>query len=722
MSASANKLLLSVACLALIASCSNNKKNTMVMKAYDWPKNITPPLCEKRPKELVQHGDKRIDDYFWLNGYFYKTADTTKAVDYLKAENAYVDTMMAGAKDLRRKLYEEMRGRIKEKDESLPYLDNGYYYYSRLVEGKDYFVFCRKKGNLDAPEEVLLDVNKMAEGHNYYSVSGLEVSRDNKLLAYGVDSTGRRQYVIHIRNLETGELLPDRITGTPGYTVWANDNKTLFYVSNNPQTLLSEKIKKHRLGETNDATVYEEQDKSNYISVRRTASNRYIFIKSEATLSSECRFIDADRPDDAFKVFQPRMKEVLYRVTHQGDRFLVTTNKDARNFKVVECPLDKTGVENWKDMIPHDEAVLVTDVQPFKNFIVVSERKGGLEQIRVMKADGSDSYYISFPEPAYSSGVGMNAEYNTDTLRYSYTSMITPASVYDFNMVNRQSKLMKQQEVVGGYNKDEYVSERLSVTMKDGAKVPVSIVYKKGLKKDGNSPCLLYGYGSYGITIDPRFSSSVLSLLDRGFIYAIAHIRGGEDLGRSWYEDGKMMKKINTFTDFIGVGDYLVQQKFTSPQHLYAQGGSAGGLLMGAVANMRPDLWHGIVADVPFVDVITTMNDTNIPLTTNEYDEWGNPANKEAYMYMKSYSPYDNVEAKNYPNMLVTTGLNDSQVQYFEPAKWVAKLRVMKTDKNVLLFKTNMEAGHGGASGRFKYLEDIALKYAFMLSLEGVAS
>lgn len=692
------------------------------MKAYEWPKNITPPVCEKRPKELVQHGDKRIDDYFWLNGYFYKNADTTKVVDYLKAENAYLDTMMAGTNDLRKKLYDEMRGRIKEKDESVPYLDNGYYYYSRLIEGKDYYVFCRKKGSLDAPEEVLLDVNAMAEGHNYFSVSGLNISRDSKLMAYGVDSTGRRQYVIHIKNLETGELLPDRITGTPGYAVWANDNKTFFYVSNNPVTLLSEKIKKHRLSETSDATVYEEKDNSNYINVRGTASTRYIFINSEATLSSEVHFIDADRPDDAFKVFQPRMKEVLYQVRHHGDRFLVVTNKDAKNFKVVECPLDKTGVEHWKDMIPHRDDVLVSDVKTFKNFIVIAERKGGLEQLRIRKADGSAEHYIAFEEPAYSSGVGTNAEYNTDTLRYTYTSMVTPGSVYDYNMNSREKKLMKQQEVVGGYNKDEYVSERLTIPMKDGANVPVSIIYKKGLVKDGNAPCLLYGYGSYGVTIDPGFSSSVLSLVDRGFIYAIAHIRGGEDLGRSWYEDGRMMKKINTFTDFIGVGDYLVQQKFTSSKHLYAHGGSAGGLLMGAVVNMRPDLWHGVVADVPFVDVISTMNDTNIPLTTNEYDEWGNPANKDAYMYMKSYSPYDNVEAKNYPNLLVTTGLNDSQVQYFEPAKWVAKLRTMKTGDNLLLFKTNMEAGHGGASGRFKYLEDIALKYAFLLSLEGIGT
>lgn len=708
-------------CLLLAAAC-NNKKNTIVKKDYQWPQNVSAPVCEKRPKELVQHGDKRIDDYFWLNGYFYKNEDSTKVLDYLKAENAYADTMMAGTKDFQKQLYTEMRARIKEKDESVPYLSNGYYYYSRMVEGKDYFVFCRKKGNTEAPEEILLDVNTMAEGHGYYSVSGLSVSPDNKLMAYGVDSVGRRQYVIHIKNLETEEVLPDRVTGTPGYGVWANDNKTLFYVSNNPLTLLGEKIKKHRLADNNDVTVYEEKDNTNYINVRRTLSGKYIFIHSEATLSSESRFISADQPDQSFKVFQPRMKEVLYRVAHQDNHFLVVTNKDAKNFKVTECPLDKTGMENWKDMIPHREDALVVSVSPFQNFLVISERSNGLEQIRVIKTDRSTEHYIKFDEPAYSAFLTGNAEYNTDTLRFAYTSMITPSSTYDYNMDTRTKKLMKQQEVLGGYDKTEYVTERLFATVKDGTKVPVSLVYKKGLVKDGSAPCLLYGYGSYGISMDAGFSSQVLSLLNRGFVYAIAHIRGGEEMGRAWYEDGKMMKKINTFNDFIGVADFLVQQKFTSPKHLYANGGSAGGLLMGAIVNMRPELWNGVVADVPFVDVISTMNDANIPLTTNEYDEWGNPAGKDHYFYMKSYSPYDNLTAKNYPNILVTTGLHDSQVQYFEPAKWVAKLRTLKTDKNLLLFRTNMEAGHGGASGRFKYLEEIARRYAFFLSLEGIGS
>ncbi|MBL7728854.1 MAG: S9 family peptidase [Dinghuibacter sp.] len=715
-----NKLAGCAGIILLLANC-NSKKNEIVKSPYQWPANIAAPVCEKRAKELVQHGDKRVDDYFWLNGYFYKNADSTKIIEYLEAENRYTDTMMAGSAGLQKKLYAEMRGRIKEKDESAPYLSNGYYYYSRVVEGKDYYVYCRKKGSTDAPEEVLLDVNAMAEGHGYFNVGGLNVSPDNKLLAYGVDSTGRRQYVIHIKNLETGEILPDRVDGTPGYATWANDNQTFFYVLNNPTTLLGEKIKKHKLGTANDAVVYEEKDPSNYIGVRRTLSGKYIFINSSATLSSESRFISADQPDAAFVLFQPRMKEVLYSVSHHENRFIITTNKDAKNFRVLTCPLDKTGADNWVEMIPHRADVLVSYVQPFKNFLVISERKNGLEQIRVQQADGSGDHYITFDETAYSAGLGANAEYTADFVRFNYTSLITPNSEYDYDMKNRTRKLVKQQEVVGGYDKGEYATERLWAPMKDGVKVPVSIVYKKGLVKDGNAPCLLYGYGSYGITMDPVFGSSLLSLLDRGFVYAIAHIRGGEDLGRAWYDDGKMMKKINTFNDFIGVAEYLIEQKFTSPKHLYARGGSAGGLLMGAIVNMRPDLWNGIVADVPFVDVISTMNDTNIPLTTNEYDEWGNPANKEHYDYMKSYSPYDNVTAKNYPNMLVTTGLHDSQVQYFEPAKWVAKLRAMKTDKNQLLFKTNMAAGHGGASGRFKYLEETALRYAFFLNLEGIA-
>ncbi len=692
-------------------------------KEYQWPANVAAPDVEKRPKTMVQHGDTRVDDYYWLNGFFYKNADTTKIVDYLKAENAYCETMMAGTKPLQTALYKEMKSRIKEKDESVPVFENGYYYYSRVEEGKDYFVYCRKKETLKAPEEILLDVNKMAEGHNYFSATGFAVSPDNKLMIYSIDTLSRRQYHIYVKNLETGAILSDHISNTEGYAVWANDNKTFFYVSKNKTTLLSEKIKKHILGndETADATVYEEKDNTNYIGVGKTLSRQYIMINSSGTLSSEARIINANEPNATFKVFTPRMKDVLYYVDHQNDKFLIVTNKDAKNFKVASCPLTTTDVANWKDYIPHRTDVLIEGIDAFKNHLVISERKNGLLQIRIQKLSDTSEHYLDFGEPAYTAFSNSNAEYDSKVLRYRYTSLTTPNSVFDYDMDSKDKKLMKEQEVVGGYNKTEYVTERIFATTTDGIKVPISLVYKKGVVKDGTAPLLLYGYGSYGASMDASFNSSRLSLLDRGFVYAIAHIRGGQEMGRQWYEDGKMMKKMNTFTDFIACAEHLIKEKFTTKEHLYTNGGSAGGLLMGAIINLRPDLWKGVAAGVPYVDVINTMNDANIPLTTTEYDEWGNPANKESYFYMKSYSPYDNVTAKAYPNLLVTTGLHDSQVQYFEPAKWVAKLRDLKTDKNLLLLKTNMDAGHGGASGRFKYLEEVALQYAFFLSLEGIA-
>ncbi len=708
--------------LLLIVSIACNQKNKIVKKEFHFPQNVTTPDVEKRTKIFTAHGDNRLDNYDWLNGYFYKNADSTKIVDYLKAENKYTDTMMAETKDLQKSLYTEMKARIKEKDESVPVYKNGYFYYNRVEEGKDYYVYCRKKENLKAKEEILLDVNKMAEGHGYFSASGFEVSPDNKLLLYGVDTLSRRQYKLFIKNLETGELLKDIIENTEGDAVWANDNKTFFYVDKNKVTLLSEKIKKHILGTAyeNDIVVYEEKDKSNYIGVSKTKSNEYIFITSQSTMSSEVSMIKANEPNATFAIFTPRMKDVLYDVDHQNDHFLITTNKDAINFKVVAAPLTNTNVAAWTDYIPHRDSVLVEGISTFKNHLVISERKNGLLQIRIRKISDSNEHYLDFGEPAYAAYISGNPEYNAKVLRFNYTSLTTPNSVYDYDMDSKDKSLMKEQEVVGGYNKSDYVTERLFATATDGTKVPVSIVYKKGLNKDGNAPCLLYGYGSYGNSLDASFSSNRLSLLNRGFVYAIAHIRGGQEMGRKWYENGKMHKKMNTFTDFISCAEFLIKEKFTSTKHLYTSGGSAGGLLMGAIVNLRPDLWHGVAVGVPFVDVIGTMSDANIPLTTNEYDEWGNPANKEDYLYMKSYSPYDNVTAKAYPNMLVTTGLHDSQVQYFEPAKWVAKLRDIKTDKNLLLLKTNMEAGHGGASGRFKYLEDIALQYAFFLSLEGI--
>ena len=715
------KNLLPVAALLLIISCNDNTKGVKT-EAFKWPEGVAAPTTEKKPYEMIAHGDKRIDDYYWMNDYFKKGPDSTKVVDYLKAENAYLDTMMSATRKLRDDLYNEMRARIKEKDESVPVFNNGYYYYTRTDEGKQYYKYCRKKGTLDAPEEILLDVDSMGTDIPYLSVAGFNVSPDNKLLAFGVDKVSRRQYTLQVKNLETGEILKDQITGASAGIAWAADSKTFFYTLNNPATLLTEKIKRHTLGDdaSKDVVVYQEKDPTNYIGVYKTKSNKYVVIVSSATLSSEYRVLDAGNPAGEFKVFQPRMKEVLYTIDHWGDKFLITTNWNAKNFKLMETPVDKTASDNWKDVIAHRPDVLLEGISVFKDHWVITERKEGLLQLRVREVNSNNEHYLDFGEPAYAAYVGANPDFNATTLRYNYTSMTTPNSVFDYNMTTKDKKLMKEAPVLGGFNKADYVTERKFVTARDGARVPLSIVYKKGTALDGSAPLLLTGYGSYGSSSDANFSSSRLSLLNRGFVFAIAHIRGGEEMGRQWYEDGKMMKKINTFNDFIDCGEYLIKEKYTSKGHLYAVGGSAGGLLMGAIANMAPDLWNGIVAHVPYVDVITTMSDPSIPLTTNEYDEWGNPENKEHYMYMKSYSPYDNVEKKNYPNILVTTGLHDSQVQYFEPAKWVAKLREMKTDNNVLLLQTKMTAGHGGASGRFDYLKDVALEYAFYFSLEGI--
>ncbi|MBX2922774.1 MAG: S9 family peptidase [Chitinophagaceae bacterium] len=692
------------------------------MSSFEWPKGIQPPIAPVKEHIRVVHNDTVTDNYYWMIDYFKKGPDNAEVVKYLEEENTYLDTMMSGTKVLREKLYDEMRGRIKEKDESVPVFKNGYYYYTRTEEGKEYFKYCRKKGTLDAPEEILLDVDEMAKGHPYYSAAGFNISEDNKLMAFGIDTISRRQYTIHIKNLETGELYEDMIRGTGGRSEWANDNKTLFYTENNPVTLLSEKIKRHRLG-TNaaaDVTVYEEKDPSNYISVGKSKSGKSIFIVSQATLSSEWRFISADEPDAAFRIFQPRMTEVLYDIADLGDRFYIITNLHAKNFRLMECSLNKTDSAGWKEVIAHRPDVLLQEISVFKNHLVINERKNGLVQLRIKNISSGEDHYIDFGEPAYYAGLDDNPEFNSGTVRYTYTSLTTPGSVYDYNMQTKERKLMKQQEVVGGYDPKDYVSERLYATAQDGTKVPISLVYKKGYVKNGSAPLLLYAYGSYGHSTDAAFSANRLSLLNRGFVFAIAHIRGGQEMGRQWYEDGKMMKKKNTFTDFIDCGQYLIDQKYTSKEHLYAQGGSAGGLLMGAVTNMAPGMWNGVIAQVPFVDVVNTMLDTSIPLTTNEFDQWGNPQDKEAYEYMKSYSPYENIEKKNYPNILVTTGLHDSQVQYFEPAKWVAKLRTMKTNNNILLLHTNMNFGHGGASGRFDYLKDMALMYAFVFSLENI--
>ena len=691
------------------------------MNGQNWPE-ITPPDAAQKEHIREIHDEKVNDPYYWMNAYFKKSADSTEIIDYLKAENDYTKAMMADTESLQTELFNEMKSRIKEKDESVPVYKDGYFYYSRTEEGEQYFKYCRKKGDLNAPEEILLDIDKMAEGKAYYSARGFNISPDNNLLLFAVDEVSRRQYKIYLKDLTTQKITYLGIENTSGSTAWANDNQTFFYTENNAVTLLSEKIKRHQIGSDakNDVVVYHEKDNTNYIGVYESKNQQYIMITSSSTTSSEERFLDANKPLEAFKVFQPRIKDVLYSVVPLEDRFLVVTNQDALNFKLMETPLNKTTVENWKEVIPHRDDVLLEGVEEFNRFLVISERYNGLTRLIVKNRETGQEKILKFNEPAYVVYATGNAEYFTDNLRFSYISMVTPASVYEENMQTGERKLLKQQEVLGDFNKNDYTSERLFATAADGTKIPISIVYKKGLKKNGKNPLLLYGYGSYGNSMEATFSSSRLSLLDRGFVFAMTHIRGGEEMGRQWYEDGKMMNKINTFTDFISCGEFLIEQGFTSKDHLYAEGGSAGGLLMGAVVNMRPDLWNGIIAQVPFVDVVNTMLDTSIPLTTNEYDEWGNPNNLEAYQYMKSYSPYENIEEVNYPNMLITTGLHDSQVQYFEPAKWVAKLRDKNTGENVILFKIEMDYGHGGASGRFDYLKDLAMEFAFLFKLEGI--
>ena len=680
------------------------------------------PVCEKKPKQLTLHGDTRIDNYYWLNEYWLKGPDSDKVVEYLEAENAYYAAHMEHTELLQEKLYNEILGRIKQTDESLPYFYHGYWYITKTEEGKEYPAFTRRKGTMDAEEELMMDVNEMAKGHDYYSVGGMNVSPDNVFVAFGVDTLSRRNYTIYFKNLLTGEILPDAIPNTNGYVIWANDNKTVFYTVRNSVTLRSEKVMKHVVGTDakDDVEIYLEKDETFDVSLGKSKSEAYIFINSGSTLSDESRYIKADEPNAAFQIFQPRQENMLYSIEHYEDKFYITTNWEALNFRLMETPVSQTNREFWKEKMAHRPDVLLTGISVFKDYLVLSERSKGLTQIRIIQQQGEESFYIQFGEDAYVAYPGFNPEFDTEKMRFSYQSMTTPASVFEYDMKTKQQKLLKEQPVLGGFNKEDYVTERVFVTARDGAQVPMSIVYKKGFEKNGNKPLLLYGYGSYGLSMDPSFSVTRFSLLDRGFAYAIAHIRGGEEMGRQWYEDGKMFNKLNTFNDFIDCGEWLVTNHYSSPKHLYAMGGSAGGLLMGAVVNMKPELWNGIIAAVPFVDVVTTMVDESIPLTTGEFDEWGNPKNSPSYFYMKNYSPYDQVSAKAYPNMLVTTGLHDSQVQYFEPAKWVAKLRELKTDNNKLLLHTNMSTGHGGSSGRFKRMREVARDYAFLLDLEGI--
>ena len=696
-------------CLIFAASCTKNQKKIV---------DVKPPSATKKPEKLEKHGDIRIDNYYWLNN-----KKNPEVIAYLEAENAYYQKMTAHTEDFQADLFQEMKSRIKEDDASVPYKLNGYYYLKRYETGKEYPIYVRKKGGLDAEEEILFNCNELAEGHNYFNLRGVSVSPDNKLVAFAVDTVSRRQYTIQIKNLETGKIYPEKIINTTGSSVWATDSKTLFYTNKDSVTLRSDKILKHTLNtpSTKDQLVYHEEDETFYTFVYKTKSRDFIVIGSTSTMTSEYQILPANKPENSFKIFSPRVRGLEYEISHFEDHFYVLTNKDdAANFKLMKTPVAKTTSENWQEFIPHRDEVLLEGIDIFKSFYVISERNSGLNQMKIVRWQTGESYYLPFDSETYVAGTTTNLDFDTNKLRYFYNTMTDPYAIIEFDMETKTKYTLKQQEVLGGeFNSENYRSKRIWANARDGKKVPISLVYHKETPLDGSSPLLQYAYGSYGNTIDPYFSTTRLSLLDRGFVFAIAHVRGGEYLGRPWYEDGRLLNKKNTFTDFIDCSKFLIKNNYTSSEHLYAMGGSAGGLLVGAVMNMKPELYNGLIASVPFVDVVTTMLDDTIPLTTSEYDEWGNPNEKAYYDYMKSYSPYDQVKEKAYPNLYVSTGLHDSQVQYWEPAKWVAKLREMKTDDNLLFLDTNMEAGHGGASGRFETLKEVAKEYAFILDLEG---
>ena len=682
-------------------------------------KIIQIPKSKIIPHTLEKHGQVRTDNYYWLN-----QRENPEVIEYLNQENDYYQQSTAHTSAFQKSLFEEMKARIKEDDESVPYFYNGYFYITRFEKGKDYPIHSRKKGNLEAKEEILFDCNEMAKGFTYFNLAGLSISEDNTMCAFGVDTVSRRQYTIQIKNLVSGEILPVKLENTTGGSTWASDNKTLFYSRKDEITLRADKIYKHKIGTAadKDSLVYFEKDETFDVSVYKSKSKKYVIINSSSTMTTEYQTVLSSTPDAKFKVFQKRTRGLEYSMSHFGDHFYIVTNKDkATNFKLMKTPEEATSKENWVDVIAHRDDVLLEDIDIFKDFLVVSERFNGLNHIRIMPWSGKGEYYLPFDSETYMAYSTTNLDFDTEMLRYGYQSLATPASVIDFNMKTKEKNVLKEHEVLGGkFDKNNYIEERIWATTKDGTKVPISMVYRKGIVKNGKNPLLLYAYGSYGVTMDCHFSSVRLSLLDRGFIFAIAHVRGGEDLGRKWYEDGKLLKKKNTFTDFIDCSQFVIDEKYTSSEHLYAEGGSAGGLLMGAIINMSPSLYNGVVAQVPFVDVVTTMLDETIPLTTGEYDEWGNPNIKKYFDYMLSYSPYDNVIAQDYPNLYISTGLHDSQVQYWEPAKWVAKLRVLKTNNNQLYLDTNMDAGHGGASGRFEAIKEIAKEYSFLLDLEGI--
>ena len=698
------------------------------LKASDYP---APPVAAVEPHETAIHDTVLVDNYFWMRlsdeqkEAEQPDAQTQRVLDYLNAENAYTDTVLAATRSFQDTLFNEIVGRIKQDDSSVPVKDNGYWYYTRYEQGKEYPIYCRRAGTMEAPEEIMLDVNAMAEGYSYYAVGGTSVSPDNRLLVFGVDTVSRREYTLYVKDLATGAIAEESIPVTEGGATWANDSKTFFYTKKDPVTLRSYRVYKHVLGTiaSADPLVYEESDETFSVGVGKTKSDRFLIIASSSTVSSEWHFLDANTPSGKWQVIEPRKRDLEYSVDHYGEEFYIVTNRNAKNFKLVKAPVAKPGLANWVDVIAHRNETLLEGIEIFKNHLVVEERTGGLTQLRVKRWDGSADWYVEFNDPAYTAYVGANPDFDTPRLRFGYTSLTTPTSTLEIDLESKAQELLKQQEVVGGtFSPDDYVSERLLVKATDGTEVPVSLVYRKDTAKSTDNPLLLYAYGSYGYSTDPSFSSTRLSLLDRGFVFAIAHIRGGQEMGRAWYENGKLFNKKNTFTDYIDCGKALVDLGYTSPDHLYGMGGSAGGLLMGAVMNMAPELFNGIISAVPFVDVINTMLDETIPLTTGEFDEWGNPKDKAFFDYMLSYSPYDNVQAKDYPHTLVTTGYWDSQVQYWEPAKWVAKLRAHKTDDNLLLLHCNMETGHGGASGRFKRFRETAMEYAFLLMLEGTVS
>jgi oligopeptidase B len=704
---------LSLILISSLFSCDTKTQNSM----SELPNT---PLAKQIPKNLTIHDNVRVDEFYWLND-----RENPEVIDYLNKENDYYNAHTAHTKEFQTSLFEEMKSRIKEDDSSVPYKYNGYWYITKYETGKDYPIYTRKKGTLEAEEELLFDCNEMAKDHSYFSLVGLNINLNNDLVSYGIDTTGRRQYTLYIKDLKTNTVLKDEISNTTGGSTWANDNKTLFYTKKDETTLRSEAIYKHRLNtdQKSDELIYEETDDTFGVSVYKTKSKKYLVIVSYSTLTTEYQILDANTPDADFKVFQPRTRGLEYSISHYEDSFYIVSNADgAQNFKLSKTSETQTEKNYWKDVIPHRENVLLEDIEIFKDFLVVSERENGLNQIFIKRWDGSGSYYLPFEGETYTAYTTTNVDFDTTVLRYGYQSLTTPSSIIDFDMVTKTKTIKKEQEVLGGkFKKENYTSERLWATAADGTQIPISLIRHVDTKKSSETPLLLYAYGSYGSTIDPYFSTVRLSLLDRGFIFAIAHIRGGEYLGRQWYEDGKLFNKKNTFSDFVDCSKYLIENKYTSAKHHYAMGGSAGGLLMGAVINLAPELYNGVVAQVPFVDVVTTMLDDSIPLTTGEYDEWGNPNEKNYYEYMKSYSPYDNITNKLYPNMLVTTGLHDSQVQYWEPAKWVARLRSQNKNTSQLYLKTNMEAGHGGASGRFEALKEVATEYAFLLDLESIA-